>query len=122
LQLADINKTGGYDKDQAAKAVIAHFRNILSGFNVEIAKDRARICKAEADNAELTLSERRGEIHERVGRALTDVALRVRGLLMSIEYVPAKSRERCAKDFGDAQLLDGFHDIMGYKRRRKTTE
>lgn len=74
---------------------------------------------AAADLAELTLSQRKGEIADRLGLALADVAIRVRGLISSLDYNPAKSAQRFSRDFEEAQLLDGVLDIVNGKGKTK---
>jgi hypothetical protein len=73
---------------------------------------RLRKTIAEANLAELTLSERRGEIRERVKRVLIDVSIRIRNLLRSIDYNPSKSPQRLSRDIEEAQIFDAYIDIL----------
>lgn len=51
--LAGLDSSDGYDKDEAAAAVIAHYKGAFDRVDMEAATDRARRSKAEADSAEM---------------------------------------------------------------------
>ena len=86
----------------------------------EAAEDaRRRKNAAEADLAELTLAERRGEIVSRLKLAVTDVMIRVRSFILHLDYIPAKSAQRYMKDFNEAQIFDGVADIVNGKGKTK---
>ena len=62
LAAAGVKSQRGYDPDPAAKAAIAHYRAVSEQFDAEVAKDRARKIKTDADVAALEHSRMEGEL------------------------------------------------------------
>lgn len=104
LQRAGVESQGGYDKDEAAEAVITHFRTVLSNFDVEAAKDRARKSKAEADSAEVDAAIKKGGVRRFFERTIADIAIRVRSIVESAEFLNKEQRQKLAKEFASMEL------------------
>lgn len=110
---------GEYNLAESVRGVVHYYRERASKFSEARVEAATRREQAEAEIAQINLAERKGEIRERVGLALKDVAIRVRGLYESIDYVPMKSPRQWIRDFEDAQLLEGFFDILTARKRKE---
>ena len=104
---------GEYDLTESVRGIVHYYRARASKFSEGRIESATRRERAEAENSEINLLQKKGEISRLFGFEIADLAVTARHVIEQAEYIPLQSRVRLSRDLADI-------DFFRSNRSRKT--